>query len=169
VRKRNKIIFCGDSLLSVLLVEDYLPISDLIVSIVEEGGKATVQVRSTPEEALAFLERLAKTGGEFPQLVLIDLSLPGMNGYELLETIWEKYPQLLCIILSSHNRMEMANEACCFWYFKSGSSAFCVKSTRKWLIQNTFPQQIELRPTIHLPLEKLETIDLTFCLSLTPT
>jgi DNA-binding NarL/FixJ family response regulator len=109
-------------MLSVLLVEDYLPISDLIVSIVEEGGKATVQVRSTPEEALAFLERLAKTGGEFPQLVLIDLSLPGMNGYELLETIWEKYPQLLCIILSSHNRMEMANEA-----FNRGARGYVLK------------------------------------------
>jgi DNA-binding NarL/FixJ family response regulator len=97
-------------MLSVLLVEDYLPMSILIARLLEEDGNITVTAVSKAEEALAYLENLAKDGNEFPNLVLIDLSLPGMSGIELLKILQDKYPQILCIALSGHKHIALINE-----------------------------------------------------------
>ena len=35
-------------------------------------------------------------------LALIDVSLPRMNGIELVRTIKERFPELLCMMLSGH-------------------------------------------------------------------
>lgn len=48
------------------------------------------------EEALALLPDAA------PDLLLIDISLSGMDGLELLEKVQTRWPGLPCLILSGH-------------------------------------------------------------------
>jgi DNA-binding NarL/FixJ family response regulator len=46
-----------------------------------------------------------------PQLVLIDVSLPGMNGIELIRILHEQYPSMLLLALAAHDESFDANRA----------------------------------------------------------
>ncbi|MCI8544494.1 MAG: response regulator transcription factor [Lachnospiraceae bacterium] len=67
----------------IMIVEDETDINRLLARILEEGGYETVQAFSRTE-ALLLLER------QEPDLILLDLMLPGMSGEELLAHIREK-------------------------------------------------------------------------------
>lgn len=71
------------------------------------------------DSAEAALEKLR--GAEL-DLVLIDMSLPGMNGLELVERLHEREPQLRCAILSGHGEPSYADRA-----FLAGASGYIVK------------------------------------------
>lgn len=54
------------------------------------------------------LERL---GDASPDLVLVDMSLPQMNGAELIRIIQNRWPGLLCILLSGHGEENYVQQA----------------------------------------------------------
>jgi CheY-like chemotaxis protein len=68
---------------SVLLVEDEPDLRAILGDLFEEEGLATTRAASA-EEALAALR-----GGLVPDLVLVDLVMPGMKGDELLKLVRE--------------------------------------------------------------------------------
>lgn len=51
---------------------------------------------ATAEDALATLDR------DRPDVLLVDVSLPGMSGVDLVETVVERWPGLACMMLSGH-------------------------------------------------------------------
>lgn len=68
---------------------------------VEICGEAT-----TAEEALA---QLATVDPDlFPNILLVDMSLPGMSGVDLLEQINGRFPHVAVLIISGHNDTEVA-------------------------------------------------------------
>jgi DNA-binding NarL/FixJ family response regulator len=100
---------------SVLLVEDHPMMGRMLGRFLRERGK--MEVWATVQTAEAALERLASAGGDrLPDLILVDVSLPGMNGIALLVELGRHYPELPSIMLSaSHNpghvRQALANGA----------------------------------------------------------
>ena len=60
---------------------------------------------ATAEAALGQLEEAR------PDLVLIDVSLPGMSGLDLLELIRQRHPDLLCVMLSGHGERSHVDHA----------------------------------------------------------
>ncbi|RMI26232.1 MAG: response regulator [Calditrichaeota bacterium] len=72
----------------VLVVEDEEYIATLIKEILRRTGTEAV-VTSRAEEALSVLENQ-----EHPDLAIVDVSLPDMNGLELYRTIRERFPSL---------------------------------------------------------------------------
>jgi DNA-binding NarL/FixJ family response regulator len=96
-------------MLSILLVEDYLPVSSLVVQFLEVNGSTTVKAFSRAEEALTHLESIDEN--EFPDVILVDLSLPGMNGLQLMKILREKYPQIVCIVFSGYTHLPLINKA----------------------------------------------------------
>lgn len=79
------------------------------------------------ESAEAALEEIDHTQ---PDLMLIDLALPGMSGLELLEQIRQRYPALLCMILSGHGERSHVDHA-----MMAGARGYIVKGDTDELAQ----------------------------------
>ena len=62
----------------------------------EEPGLAFLGEAGSAELALDTLQ------SERPDLVLVDLSLPGMTGLELVRRLRQEYPVLRCLVVSGH-------------------------------------------------------------------
>lgn len=58
------------------------------------------EVVGEADSAERALELLAEP---LPDLVLVDYSLPGMNGVELVQRLGASYPGLYCLVVSSHH------------------------------------------------------------------
>ena len=58
-----------------------------------------------------------------PDIVLLDVPLPGLSGLELLKEIVEKFPLLRVIVLTQHENEEQAVQA-----LRSGAAGFLTKS-----------------------------------------
>ena len=92
---------------SILIVEDHYAFGEALVSLLSEHW-TIASVMGSAEEALEQLSNLNV------DMVLIDVSLPKMNGIELVGKIRAKYPNILCLMLSGHltvSYMERALEA----------------------------------------------------------
>lgn len=84
----------------ILIVEDETDINRLLVKILKEAGYETIQAFSGSEARL-FLEK------EIPDLILLDLMLPGISGEELLQNIRkQKESQVPVLILSAKNALK---------------------------------------------------------------
>ncbi|WP_371483713.1 response regulator [Kitasatospora sp. NBC_00315] len=70
---------------SVLLVEDDLADAMLIEEALFEHGTARTIVKA--EDGVAALEYLRETAARLPDLIILDLNMPRMNGRELLEVL----------------------------------------------------------------------------------
>jgi DNA-binding NarL/FixJ family response regulator len=71
---------------------------------------------ATGEAALGQIEQAQ------PDLVLIDVSLPGMSGLDLLDVIRERHPGLLCVMLSGHGERSHVDHA-----LMAGARAYILK------------------------------------------
>jgi DNA-binding NarL/FixJ family response regulator len=92
--------------LRVSLVEDHPVLSDLLQEFI--AGLPRVRSCSVARSAESALQDIE---GNVPDLMLIDLSLPGMNGIELIRELHARYPDLLCAILSGHRSKAYARRA----------------------------------------------------------
>jgi DNA-binding NarL/FixJ family response regulator len=82
---------------SILVVEDHAAFGKALVRLLSEKANLNVlEVISSGEEALEKLPNLDV------DLLLIDVSLPNMNGIRLVSMIQEKFPGLRCMMLSGH-------------------------------------------------------------------
>lgn len=87
--------------LRLLIVDDHALVrAGLRARLALEPGIAGVDEAGSGEEAL---ERLA---AEAPDLLLVDISMRGMNGIELLRRVREQHPAVRTIVLSMFNHRE---------------------------------------------------------------
>lgn len=91
-----------------------------------------IQVVKTANNGLGFLDALEESSeSDFPDIVLVDIQMKPMDGFELVEILREKYPNLKIIILSSHYKSNVFGHM-----IKLGVSAFIPKNaTKKLLIE----------------------------------
>lgn len=82
---------------SILVIEDHAAFGKALVRLLsEKANLEVVDVVPSGEEAL---ERLPNLNVD---LLLIDVSLPRMNGIRLVSTIQERFPGMRCLMLSGH-------------------------------------------------------------------
>jgi DNA-binding NarL/FixJ family response regulator len=70
----------------------------------------------TPEEALAALER------GVPDIALVDISLPGHNGLDLVKSLKAAHPEMQVLIISMHDEVVYAERA-----LKAGARGYVMK------------------------------------------
>ena len=111
--------------LKVFIVEDY-PIMRYILS---KFIRQTLHLEMCGEAASGeeALEHLAEVEAE---LVVIDVLLPGLSGLELLKQLQEKYPEMLCLMLSGHGETSYVREA-----FKLGARGYVLKGDASELLE----------------------------------
>ena len=90
----------------ILIVDDEESIRRSLAGILSDEGFETETV-ADGEKALTAL----REGEQAPDLVLLDIAMPGMDGIETLQALREARPDLPVIMISGHGTIETAVEA----------------------------------------------------------
>src|SRR5262245_48739668 len=88
----------------ILLVDDEKSIRTTLAAILNEEGYRPVSVGSGPEA-------LTRLGEEVPDLVILDIWLPDMDGIETLAEVKRQWPELPVVMISGHGTTETAVKA----------------------------------------------------------
>ena len=81
----------------LLLVEDHLIFAEvLLLALAQRDDLQVVKVVDTAEKALQLLPNLDL------DLLLVDVSLPQMNGIDLVAQLSQLYPHMPCLLISGH-------------------------------------------------------------------
>ena len=89
---------------TILVVDDEESICQSLKGILSDEGYEVLTAKSG-EEALKMTEE------EQPDLVLLDIWLPGIDGIDVLKTVKQEYPQIQVIMMSGHGTIETAVKA----------------------------------------------------------
>jgi len=91
------------STFSIFLVEDHAGFAKALLNMLSQDPSLKVEaVADSAESALKYLR------GTRTDLVLIDYSLPDINGITLLEQLRYEHPEIPCAILSGHLSLQHA-------------------------------------------------------------
>ena len=103
--------------ISVLIVEDHPVVrSGIRMLLTEEGDINVLAEASNGREALTYLETIK------PDLLLLDISMPEVNGLEVTQHVREKYPTMPILILTMHE-----DERYFFQLLRAGATGYIVK------------------------------------------
>jgi len=103
----------------VLLVDDEEDMRDALRDLLADSGFDIVGAASNGQEAVVLTEELQ------PDLVLMDLRMPGMDGIEATREIKERTPEIQVLILSAYDDSELrfaATDVGVYCYLVKGSS-----------------------------------------------
>jgi DNA-binding NarL/FixJ family response regulator len=105
--------------LGLLLVDDHTIVREGLRRILETAGDAwQITEAGSGFQALECLRR--QPFG----MAIVDLSMPGMNGLELIKRIKAEYPQVKVLVLSMHAEEQYALRA-----FSAGANGYVTKDT----------------------------------------
>ncbi|MBT2623055.1 MULTISPECIES: response regulator transcription factor [Chryseobacterium] len=91
------------------------------------SNEQNISVNLTADNGPDFIKSLEDLPEkDFPDIALVDVQMQPMNGFELVEILKEKYPNLKIIILSSHYKSSILG-----YMVKLGVSAFLPKNSNK--------------------------------------
>ncbi|HKA43127.1 MAG TPA: response regulator transcription factor [Burkholderiales bacterium] len=105
--------------LRVILADDHTLVRAGLRSLVEQLNNVTVVA-----EAKDGHEVLTLAGTHHPDVVLMDLSMPGMNGLEAALRLKKEHPQVRIIVLSMHASEEYVLQA-----LRAGAAGYLVKDS----------------------------------------
>ncbi|QSR85342.1 response regulator transcription factor [Methylacidimicrobium sp. B4] len=102
----------------VLIVDDHALVSEGIAQLI--GAKGGLTVCGTAATAHEGFDLVGKTK---PDLVIVDLSLPGKSGLELIKDVHAAYPEVAILALSMHEESLYAERA-----LRAGARGYLMKS-----------------------------------------
>lgn len=110
---------------SILLVEDHTTFAGVLVRLLMTTKDMEITtIATTAESALQELPM------QKFDLVLVDVSLPQMNGISLVGMIHDQYPDLPCLMLSGHSLAHYKNRA-----LDAGARGYILKDNAKAILE----------------------------------
>jgi two-component system nitrate/nitrite response regulator NarL len=107
--------------IKILIVDDHEVVRDGLKNILLSlNNVAIAGEAANGEDAIAFYDSLK------PDIVIMDISMPGMNGIEATRIIKENDPNARILILTMHDNQEYLNQI-----IRSGAKGFVLKNTDK--------------------------------------
>jgi DNA-binding NarL/FixJ family response regulator len=106
-------------MIRLLIADDHAIVRDGLRRILEDDPDIIVA-----GEATNGFEALAKVRSTELDLLLLDLSMPGKNGIELIKQIKDELPKLPILVLTMHDEDQYAMRA-----IKSGASGYLTKDS----------------------------------------
>lgn len=110
---------------SILLVEDHEVFAKALLRVL--SGHPDLNVVAVVQSAESALEQLPNLEVD---LVLADVSLPHMNGINLVGELRKKYPHLRCAVLSGHLSAEYVQRA-----LDAGANGYMVKDNPAGILE----------------------------------
>ncbi len=102
----------------ILIVDDHSIVRDGLAALVErQHGMRVVGFASTGEEALSVARRLK------PDLIIMDLMLPSLNGIDATQRIISEFPRTRIIALSACHTLEQVCRV-----LRAGALGFVIKT-----------------------------------------
>lgn len=106
-------------MISVAIVEDHQEIRDNLALLIDATeGYECLSTYGDCESAIEGIEEI------LPDVILMDIGLPGMSGIEGIKKIKQKHPEIDIIVLSIHENDENVFESLC-----SGATGYLTKET----------------------------------------
>ncbi len=103
----------------VLIADDHAVIRDGLKALLEASGTATVVgVAGSGREAIDEVRRLA------PEVVLMDIAMPDLNGLEATRRLRQAFPAVEVVVLSMHATAEHVFQA-----LRAGARGYLVKES----------------------------------------
>lgn len=106
-------------MIRILIVDDQKSIRETLKTVL--ASESDFEVVATADDGNPAL-KLAKT--LMPDLMLVDLEMPGLNGLELTRLIHQNFPSIKVIVLSMHNRDEYIHQS-----IQAGAMGYLLKNT----------------------------------------
>jgi two-component system, response regulator, stage 0 sporulation protein F len=88
----------------VLIVDDQYGIRILLNEVLQKEGYDTYQAANG-------LQALEIVQENVPDLILLDMKIPGMDGIEILKRVKALYPDMKVIIMTAYGELDMIQEA----------------------------------------------------------
>lgn len=94
---------------SILLIDDNKEDNFIHSRIIRKSNLVDqIIVKNYAEDALALINSNVSDDSNFPQIILVDINMPRMNGWEFLETLEKKFSTvhqkfLVCLLTTSEN------------------------------------------------------------------
>ena len=102
----------------VVLIDDHVLLRNGLASLIESFGKYTVLFQA--DNGKHFIEKLQP--GMLPDIILMDINMPVMDGYETSLWLKEHYPRVKILALSMYD-----NENAIIRMFKAGAKGYILK------------------------------------------
>lgn len=106
-------------MIRVLICDDQAIVCEGLQVILESDP--TVQVVGVAHDGAQALEKISQTN---PDLVLMDLKMPGMNGIHATREIRQRYPAIHVLVLTTYDADEWVFDA-----IRSGAAGYLLKNT----------------------------------------
>ncbi|OPZ92250.1 MAG: Chemotaxis protein CheY [Firmicutes bacterium ADurb.Bin419] len=110
----------------ILVVDDSEVMRKNLKHILIEGGHTVVGEASNGNEAVALNDELK------PDLITMDLSMPGLDGITLVKIIMNKYPESKIIVITALSQKSLIYEA-----IKNGAKHYIMKPIDKLKVLGT--------------------------------
>ncbi len=109
------------SIVKIILVDDHVLVRDGIKALLEdEEGVEVIEEASDGIKALSILKEST------PDLMIIDIRMPNMNGIELVKAIKKEYKEINTLVLSMHDSEEYVVKS-----IEAGADGYLLKGASK--------------------------------------